>query len=410
LTLSPLLIYPTPVVLPLGGSLLPVTPITAALAPSSLDDLSINQSQSIKWTQIETFLREWWYEPDINALKILIAACRAHFIEQSLPVWVMVVGAPGKGKTTMVDPLAAFGPQVTRIGTISTNTLISAKKGAPSLLMDGGLNHIFLFPDFSSIITMRSDERTEFSSQMRQVFDGKYSKLTGERGIQTWTGKVTAIAAATYAVERMWTIDRELGDRFYTVRWKSGPDSDIAAQYAFRQVGKKRALQKQLQSMIADFISDHLLPTVPEVPQPLREKVIPIACVVAHARCPVAHNWKGEIEDVDEPEYPTRLISGMSQIMSSWADLMGREVDKSDLDLARRFAYGSIPRRRSDILQAIPWNDEATFSDILLATQMPKSTLSRVLNDLQAIHLILYDTSTETYYLENKIMEWLSQT
>lgn len=356
--------------------------------------------QSEKWEQLCGVLRQHFHEPDTEALAIALAAARAHFYPGCLPVWVMIVGASGSGKTSVGIGALRAVPLSREVGELTPRTFISGKKGAPSLLFEGGTDHIFLFPDFSSFLDMRPDQRGEVAAQMRQIYDGSFVKDTGEKGKQHWQGKVTCIAAATHAVEDFWATNRDLGERFLSVRWHN-PEPVQTAEAAGRQAGHENEIAATLRHRAGEFFGAPLPTALPVIPTDIERLLIVLATFVARCRTSVKRNQRGdEVLEVYPPEAPTRLVKATRLVICGWADLLGRAVEPDDLKLGQRIAMDSIPRRRSSVLRHFPRRDgDEGKGEVALQclTGVPRTTLRRTLEDLHMARILAYSADTELY-------------
>jgi len=70
------------------------------------------------------------------------------------------------------------------------------------------------FKDFTSILSKNPEARTEIMAQLREIYDGEYTKRTGTGDDIVWHGKVGAIAGSTEAVYKHLEDLSAMGDRF----------------------------------------------------------------------------------------------------------------------------------------------------------------------------------------------------
>src|SRR5581483_465565 len=78
---------------------------------------------------LNELLEEWYYKPDLQAVRIVLGTIAAHYLNIGDPAWLFIVAPPGAGKTTMSLMGAAGLPQVIPIGDVTENTFLSGFYG-----------------------------------------------------------------------------------------------------------------------------------------------------------------------------------------------------------------------------------------------------------------------------------------
>lgn len=312
--------------------------------------------QETRWMELCDFINEWFARPDIEALRITMAVARAHFCMAHDPVWIQVVGPSGCGKTTLFIRCLEGFPRAFVMGDITPNTFLSAKRGKKQSFLDQiGSNAVLLFKDFTTFLSKRPEDRLTIASQLREIHDGEWVKNTGESGRQRWTGKITAVAACTPAVDKAWAVMRDLGERFTTVRVQ--PPSMTAISAKKRKKGRNGpAISKRLRELVhavASVPSTGSLPPIPESFYPQLDALGEfVACVRQHVER--SRTGKHEITDISAIEVPTRILNAIDTVVSANADLFGRDVIPEDVKLAERLAIDSIPPIDWRIIRALP--------------------------------------------------------
>jgi hypothetical protein len=346
--------------------------------PQQLEQLS-------KWNCLAAHIRQWFHDPDLEALRCVLAACHAQYFPGD-PVWLFVIGPSGSGKTSIVVNCAAPLPNTFVESSVTTKSLLSgAKDGANSSLLELiGRSGILVFKDFTTILSKREDDQREIVSQFREVFDGRFSIRTGQRSA-IWAGKLTVIAAVTPAIERAWAVHRDLGERFLQVRWFAN-DSLKIAEAARLQRGKETEIAKGMREFVHDFFTTTT--TIPSLSDEQGQKIDVIATVIAKMRGNVVRDSKKEIIDVSLPEEPTRIAKGLETIVCHHAALFARTVSLEDFKLATRVGFDSAPIRKVRILRAIPCEDGILLGHLVAKLATAESTLLYHLNELEALGLI----------------------
>src|SRR5262245_44034538 len=123
-------------------------------------------------------VNEYLLIEDKDVLPLLLAAVAAHWIDGS-PVWLMLVAPPSSAKTELITLLLGL-KHVYFLSDLSPNTLasgfnVSAGTREPSLL-DRLTNNVLAIKEFTTILSRRAEARAEILAQLREVYDGVFSK------------------------------------------------------------------------------------------------------------------------------------------------------------------------------------------------------------------------------------------
>lgn len=365
-----------------------------------------------EWNALVEHLNSNYYKPDTEALAATLSVATAHYFPQDEPVWLMVIGSPGTGKTSVCIHALKALPDVYNVDTLTPNTFLSGfSKGVGqncSMLNSIGTEEdrsgIFAMAEFSSFLGLREENRREIGSQMRRIYDGYLDRATGVGWLE-WHGKVTFIVAATSGAERAWGTMKDLGERFMAVRWPRG-DGIEQAKAAQRQIGRKQEIEDATIDLVSKLVGDHFPGTRPI---DLSEEVIDywgiayLAEIIATTRAKVERDksWKREIVEESEAEGPTRIMKAMVQTAMGHAALMRRDVcNEADFKIARRLGMDSIPPARLSAIRSLCSFDNGgigSFATLVRATGMPSATLNWTLEDL--VHLGMIE------FLSNEIVE-----
>lgn len=363
-----------------------------------------------------------WRLPDLEAVAICLAAAAAH---NSLgdPISLFIIGPPGSGKTSInINTIWAL-PNTHIIGNLTPKSLYSSFRGcaAPGLLQQlpvdkrGHSNGIFLFKDFTTILSKREHDHKEIMGQIREIADGYYSSRAGVGADPVWKGKVTMFAACTHAIDRAWSVRVELGERFLTLRMLSlleGPDweaeSLLLARSAQEQIGQEPQLVETMKDLARKFVS--VAPAIPSNPPQLTPKQKSYIDTLGHFVCLTRQTVHREptgtrkITDVDPRESPTRITKGLAAI-ARWHAALFRKgaVDSHDLTMAYRVGTNTIPPNRWRILSKLPTDgSEITTETLSTIVGMPSTTLEYHAAALLVLNLIsvrLNEVSVNMYKL-----------
>src|SRR3990167_9402714 len=132
------------------------------------------------------------------------------------PAWAVIVAPPGGGKSEFINMLHKC-KGVHAISTLTSRSLVSGAKkvgSETSLLTKIGKTGIITFKDLTSLLSENKDDRSIIMGQLREIFDGKYSKSFGTGETIEWEGKITVVAGATYAIHTLKQSYTAMGERF----------------------------------------------------------------------------------------------------------------------------------------------------------------------------------------------------
>lgn len=377
--------------------------------------------QELKWKTLTDHLQKWFFSPDLEALEVVLSAAAAHPVLQGDPVWLFVQGPSGSGKgEVIVNALRNLDPKVNVLGTINRNSLISFNRGElggllPSLPANPhglGKTGIFVFKDFTTMLSLREEERSEVISQLREIYDGSWSRSSGS-GHHDWIGKVTCIAACTPVLESAWSMKRDLGERFLTVRWGRTGGTALA-RAAGRQRGHETTIRTTTAELSQQFVRSAAIRSLPELPDDIFERIGNLSEIVACLRANVhrAPGSKREILDTPVPEEPGRIHKSLSALALSHAALFSHPVGEDDYRISRRVALDSVPSARLAILRRFPAEGWTLPATVAKATRMAVSSVVWHADELVALGALeLNESETQEikeYRVSDKFRELIT--
>jgi hypothetical protein len=310
-----------------------------------------------KWAAVVRVLRKHYHEPDIKAARALYAAVAAHDLAGQ-PVWPMAIAPPGSMKSELITALEGM-PNVFLVDALTTKTFLSGQipddrtptDRKASLLHRIGESGIILIPDFSTVQSMKSEDRTTILATLRKIFDGKFSKEFGTaEKVEAWSGRITVVVGTTPEIDRTRAATQALGERFVMVRWpRAGVE---AARKAILQDPKK--VHAEVRAAVHRLLTD-LPPGDVAIADTWQDRIVKLAEIAVLGRTNVHRNpTTKEIEEEPQPESATRLSQQLCQLSKGSARLERRaEVSQPDFELAKRVAFDCIPPRRKEILAAV---------------------------------------------------------
>ena len=377
--------------------------------------LSQGTGLEIQRTYIHGFhdeIRKHLYIHDEEALDIVLATAAANFVDGD-PVWLLLVGPSGGGKTELLNTFIGSN-HCCSISKFTKNTLLS---GYTNLAPGNDLlfkikNKLVVIKDLAPILEMGKDEQREIFSDLRDAYDGYVSKSWGTGQTTTWQGKFGLIAAATNAIDQRSKLFGELGERFIRVNLRT--DSKAQTGFAMDRIGSEERFRAKLKELGKDFL-DHFkivsLTQSPVAPPDVIGRISKLGILTAQLRTPVIRNNSKQIEVLPNPEVGTRLSKQLMRLAQSTAMLYeSPKIDgKADYRLALRVAVDSIPRKRLNLISSL-LGGETSASRISEVTSIPNSTVQYELEDLRVLGLVNKSSQNSTWEISDDIKDELAET
>lgn len=341
-------------------------------------------------------IAHWLWIPAEDA--DIIDFCLAVFKSNELPgdpLWGMLIDASGSGKTELLRafrnlPAAYFLSKVTEKSLVSGYRDPARPKEDPSLLpqLDG---KILVIKDLAPLLEMRRESRKAVFAELREAYDGFTDQGRGNMGRVSYQSRFSLLAAATLAVERYDTVEQELGERFIKIRARGDGDRDKVKR-ALENLGRDEALRSEIEAAVVAFMSS--LPDASKVeiriPADLLGALVELADHTAKARSHVPRDRNGELKHVPRPEVGTRLGKELGKLLVALSLVREKEVPgEAEFSTVRRVAEDCLPPNRLMVLQILrEQKKQMTTAEVQDLCDLPRSTVGRVLEDLQVLRAI----------------------
>jgi hypothetical protein len=308
-----------------------------------------------KWLCIDDFRR-------VEANLAVVLSARPDF--QGEPIWLINIFPSGEAKTTLMDALFRVNdPQSivdTRNGTIKLNrmtskALVSGQKGEWADLAPLLRNRCILIYDYSEILNLRHDEKSELLSQFRELYDGNCGLITGMGVRKLYQGIHTAfIANSTTAIDNqiMQTNllgTRELFTRGTKLEFNMRKDISIAAR---RDENIGRIMRDEMYAVTSGFLQ-RCEPYTGEIPQEVHDRIFELEEYVAIMRAAASLDQNGDLLNEVSIEGPGRLTKQFTRLFICLKSLDAKYTDARAMKIIEWVAESSCDQTRKRTLTAL---------------------------------------------------------
>ena len=326
------------------------------------------------------------------------------------PLWLQIIGAPSSGKTELLNAIEDF-PKVFFISDLTTSTLISGKKDSSLLPHLNG--KIIVMKDFTTILSKRHDDLKIIMSQLREVYDGKFSKGFGTGEHQKWSGHVGFVGGCTDAYDRHYGVIGQMGERFLLYRIKNQDNLDAGLQ-ALGGFGGENKMRKEIKTAFTKFLRQFKKVdiTIPKPSEDLLYKITSLAKFSGHGRCPVHRDrYTKEITYRPVPEGEARLSKQLYHMAISLMTIhQEKSITNKIYEIIKKIGSDLIPRFRFMLLRYLYEKGATeiqvywiTTGDIAEGVNVNGKTALRALQDLSIVGLVKGRWCPE---MQGKPYEW----
>lgn len=343
---------------------------------------------------LESVIGETLLLADKGIIKLLCAAVITHDLDGD-PVWLFIVGPSGGGKSEILTASTNL-PTVHAISTLTPNTFASgmiSHSDEPSLLSKLQ-SKILTFKDFTSVLSGRHEDRSEIMGQLREIYDGEYSKEFGNGKSVKWKGKMSLIAAVTTQIHTLQRQFAAMGERFLIYEMVQ-PDRLEVTSRSMDNSSNIKDRRVQMQEAFTHYTTSvkRTADDIPSIDGELKQEIMLLADLVTRARSAVNRDTGSssrEIDFIPTPEMPTRFANQLSRIAMGLILINGNgKLLPLDNAILYKVALDSIPSQRRMCLQVLAAHNEPMESPILATLlHYPSSSVRRYLEELDGLEII----------------------
>lgn len=315
---------------------------------------------------------------DRGVLWVFLATVIGNQLDQD-PIWLHLIAPPSSGKSEIIESISNLkrGTSIKKdwvfpISDLTVNTFASGIKSSKSMsLLDelprGGM---IVFKDFTSMISKEPIAQKQIMGQLREIYDQKYTKRTGNGKNTKWSGKVGIITGCTQVIYNQSEEFAAMGDRFMMYQIKQ-PNEIEALKKVYANMKDTSFDQKRLniQKATHEYL-EHCFNNLENVDIELDdetvEDIIRVVSFTTKVASGIITNPKqnNQIEFVPEKTMPMRMfkqVLGMTRAFLFMNRLQAKDEGKdtkvgitSEQKMhLYKLCFDSIPIRRRWALQII---------------------------------------------------------
>ncbi len=363
---------------------------------------------------------------DRSYIKVIVATVVGNQLTGA-PIWLMLVAPPSGSKTAVLMTLDDLeflpGKRVSFfISDLTENTLASGFKsssGESSLLTQMPYGGMFIFKDFTSLLTKRSEARDAIMGQLREVYDRKFDKKTGNKQDVEWKGKIGALAGVTTAVHEYMATMSVMGDRF--IMYSIGQpdrmkllrfvmDMKVDGDAQERRLAEAKALMHEYLKQCIPYTKDAAL----VMAEGDREQIMNVADFATKVRSGVILDDRTkQVQFTPEAEMPTRLIEQLLSIATALSLMhkLDGEVEMltpNDMDMLYKIAFDSIPiKRRWALRELASYRAGATTAGLATKIGYETAVVGQWMAQLNALGICrrLKGAGADTWLLNDEYID-----
>ena len=346
---------------------------------------------SVELDKLLYVYKKWLYIHEDYAIVGPICAVIANFDPGDPDIWG-VIGPSGSLKT---EVLRSFGKVpndwIYPISNLTEHTFISGlDKSTESDIIPNLNMRMIIIKDLTTILAKEQKIRGQIFADFRDIIDGYMKKDFGNKVHKSYDDIHSSILfACTNEIEKYYSMYSALGQRILFMRPRN--DNDKAAARAEEISDDVRQMRREIADATAVFMKEVIWDKLPTITDEQRKEMREYYKLLAVVRTAVDHDYCGNIENLPEPESPTRIAKSINRMIRIHAMIYGRsEVIQEDLNFGLRIVYDNIPMKRLKVLESICDEKHPVYKtvDISDRIKLGLQTTRKILGDLEALRIM----------------------
>lgn len=342
--------------------------------------------------ELHAIYKKWLHIQEDYTINAVLCAVLGNFVAGEVDI-IGIVGPSGSLKTEL---LRCFGETENQyiypISSITEHTFISGFKGNQDTIPLLRCRAIII-KDLTTMLSRKEDIRAGIFADFRELTDGYMKKEFGS-GVKREYKDIhsSIIFASTNAIERYYSMYSSLGARMVFVRPRFDP-TESRIKSATNQLQLK-AMRDELHAITMGFLKG-ILKQIEDMKdkQPIIDcftaETIGKACdFIAKARTTIHKNFRGEMDEIPEPEAPTRLYNTVLKLTRLHILIQGREESNdTDKDFAFRILMDNLPKIKGRVF-AVLSKDWVITPELAKMADLSTNMAHNVLDEMAALKVV----------------------
>jgi len=344
----------------------------------------------------------WLHIKDTRRIDIVLAAALTRKMTGT-PIWLILVGASGDGKTEQINALEddIIVDEMERntkiIRNFTARTLVSADKNvrplAPQLK-----DKLLMIPDMSQLLKLHPNEKAQVWAQLRDLYDGNAGKQAGTGVDYDFTGiRVTLIAGATPSIDSQILIHQDLGTRELLYRTEDGEDNKKELmEKVWMNEEYEEKMRRELKEVTNMFLMVRDISRInisTEVQRKLEFFTEYLRLMRATAE---VDSYTGEVRNTVTPEQPTRVLKQLKRLFIALKSLDDEYSDHSALSVIEKIVHSSASQLRQRIFTLSMREDRMSTNQVAQEMKVGHKSAYTELNILWNLNLLTMDEENES--------------
>jgi hypothetical protein len=356
-----------------------------------------NPELKFRLDDLKKVVQKWLCLESVQVLDVIVGTYIANrFLAD--PLWMIIIGPPSSAKTEILRGFEGhkFSKFISNLTPSTMASGIIPKKGRPDPSLLPQLNDkLVVLKDFTTVLSMRCEQQAEILAQLRETYDGQYSKIFGNGKEVNWRGRFGLLAACTPVYDKHYSVIGSMGERFLIYR-TDPVNGGMAGGHAQKLVGQEETMRREIREALHKFIDqfENLDGVRMGKDVEVNLKIINLACFVAIGRCAVDRDrYSQALQYSPMPEGTPRLVKQFMSIGTGIALAHGRDVIDGEIyNVLKKIGRDLLSTQRLRVLDYL-WREGVLESDgvwddtpgIADAVNLPGSTVKRTLEDLMVV-------------------------
>lgn len=362
--------------------------------------MKYNRGLRFSLSDLKKIIGKWLKLENEDVVDVIMATYVANRLDAE-PAWLILIGSPSSAKTELLRGFDSHD-KAYFLSSLTPSTLVSGQKrkaGSPDpSLLPKLSGKMLILKDFTSILSMRHEIRTEILAQLRECYDGSYSKTFGNNIEFNWTGRFGLLGACTPVYDNYHGVIATMGERFLLYRIGAGDGEEMGLR-AISFVGQESQMRKEIRNAVHRFTAqfDELKSWPIKQSEVINSMIVNLACFCAYARTPVERDYRNqEVTYMPTPEGTPRLAKQFMQMAIALAYVHGKsEIDVECFETVKKIGRDLVPTMRIKVIEYL-WNERAIeimmnhrkTGEIAERTKLTQRSVVRNCEDLMLVGML----------------------